>query len=628
MANDVVLTPMMKQFFELKAKHPDAIMLFRCGDFYETYSEDAVVASEILGITLTKRANGQGKSVEMAGFPHHALDTYLPKLIRAGKRVAICDQLEDPKLTKKLVKRGITELVTPGVAINDNVLSYKENNFLAAVHFGKSACGVAFLDISTGEFLTAEGPFDYVDKLLNNFAPKEILFERGKRGMFEGNFGNKFFTFELEDWVFTETSSREKLLKHFETKNLKGFGVEHLKNGIIASGAILQYLDMTQHYQIGHITSLSRIEEDRYVRLDKFTVRSLELLGSMNDGGTSLLDVIDKTISPMGARLLKRWVVFPLKDEKPINERLDVVEYFFREPDFKEFIEEKMHLIGDLERIVSKAAVGRISPREVVQLKVALQAIEPIRNACLNADNDSLRRIGEQLNLCLNIREKIAKEIKNDPPLLVNKGGVIADGVSEELDELRRIAFSGKDYLLQLQQRESDQTGIPSLKIAYNNVFGYYIEVRNAHKDKVPAEWIRKQTLVNAERYITQELKEYEEKILGAEDKIMALETKLYNDLVLSLAEYIPAIQINANQIARLDCLLAFANVAGANKYIRPIVEDSDVLDIKQGRHPVIEKQLPVGEKYIANDVYLDTDSQQIIIILSLIHISEPTRPY
>ena len=615
MANDVVLTPMMKQFFELKAKHPDAIMLFRCGDFYETYSEDAVVASEILGITLTKRANGQGKSVEMAGFPHHALDTYLPKLIRAGKRVAICDQLEDPKLTKKLVKRGITELVTPGVAINDNVLSYKENNFLAAVHFGKSACGVAFLDISTGEFLTAEGPFDYVDKLLNNFAPKEILFERGKREMFEGNFGNKFFTFELEDWVFTETSSREKLLKHFETKNLKGFGVEHLKNGIIASGAILQYLDMTQHYQIGHITSLSRIEEDRYVRLDKFTVRSLELLGSMNDGGTSLLDVIDKTISPMGARLLKRWVVFPLKDEKPINERLDVVEYFFREPDFKEFIEEKMHLIGDLERIVSKAAVGRISPREVVQLKVALQAIEPIRNACLNADNDSLRRIGEQLNLCLNIREKIAKEIKNDPPLLVNKGGVIADGVSEELDELRRIAFSGKDYLLQLQQRESDQTGIPSLKIAYNNVFGYYIEVRNAHKDKVPAEWIRKQTLVNAERYITQELKEYEEKILGAEDKIMALETKLYNDLVLSLAEYIPAIQINANQIARLDCLLAFANVAEANKYIRPIVEDSDVLDIKQGRHPVIEKQLPVGEKYIANDVYLDTDSQQIIII-------------
>ena len=615
MANDVVLTPMMKQFFELKAKHPDAIMLFRCGDFYETYSEDAIVASEILGITLTKRANGQAKTVEMAGFPFHALDTYLPKLIRAGKRVAICDQLEDPKLTKKLVKRGITELVTPGVAINDNVLSYKENNFLAAVHFGKSNCGVAFLDISTGEFLTAEGPFDYIDKLLNNFAPKEVLFERGKRGMFEGNFGSKFFTFELDDWVFTETSSREKLLKHFETKNLKGFGVEHLKNGIVASGAILQYLEMTQHYQIGHITSLSRIEEDRYVRLDKFTVRSLELIGSMNDGGTSLLDVIDRTISPMGARLLKRWVVFPLKDEKPISERLDVVEYFFREPDFKDFIEEKLHLIGDLERIVSKAAVGRISPREVVQLKVALQAIEPIKNACLNADNDSLRRIGEQLNLCLSIREKIAKEIKNDPPLLVNKGGVIADGVNTELDELRQIAFSGKDYLLKVQQRESELTGIPSLKIAYNNVFGYYIEVRNAHKDKVPAEWIRKQTLVNAERYITQELKEYEEKILGAEDKILVLETKLYNDLVIALAEFIPAIQINANQIARLDCLLAFANVARENNYIRPIVEDSDVIDIKQGRHPVIEKQLPVGEKYIANDVFLDSDNQQIIII-------------
>ena len=615
MANDVVLTPMMKQFFELKAKHPDAVMLFRCGDFYETYSEDAIVASEILGITLTKRANGQAKHVEMAGFPFHALDTYLPKLVRAGKRVAICDQLEDPKLTKKLVKRGITELVTPGVAINDNVLSYKENNFLAAVHFGKSTCGVAFLDISTGEFLTAEGPFDYIDKLLNNFAPKEVLFERGKRGMFEGNFGSKFFTFELEDWVFTETSSREKLLKHFETKNLKGFGVEHLKNGIVASGAILQYLDMTQHYQIGHITSLSRIEEDRYVRLDKFTVRSLELIGSINDGGTSLLDVIDKTISPMGARMLKRWVVFPLKDEKPINERLDVVEYFFREPDFKDFVEEKMHLIGDLERIVSKAAVGRISPREVVQLKVALQAIEPIKNACLNAENDSLHRIGEHLNLCESIRDRIAREVKNDPPLLVNKGGVIADGVCPELDELRQIAYSGKDYLLQMQQRESERTEIPSLKIAYNNVFGYYIEVRNTHKDKVPADWIRKQTLVNAERYITQELKEYEEKILGAEEKILALETKLYNDLVLSLAEYIPAIQINATQIARLDCLLSFANVARENKYIRPIIEDNDVLEIRQGRHPVIEKQLPIGERYIANDVLLDTDNQQIIII-------------
>ena len=613
--NEVILTPMMKQFFELKAKHPDAIMLFRCGDFYETYSEDAVTASEILGITLTKRANGQGKTVEMAGFPHHALDTYLPKLIRAGRRVAICDQLEDPKTTKKLVKRGITELVTPGVAINDNVLSYKENNFLAAVHFGKTACGIAFLDISTGEFLTAEGQTDYIDKLLNNFAPKEVLFERGKKPMFEGNFGNKFCTFELDDWVFTEVSARERLLKHFETKNLKGFGVEHLKNGIIASGAILQYLDMTQHYQISHITSLARIEADRYVRLDKFTVRSLELLGSMNDGGTSLLDVIDHTICPMGARLLKRWVVFPLKDVKPINERLDVVEYFFREPDFKDFIEEKLHFIGDLERIISKAAVGRISPREMVQLKVALQAIEPIKNACLNADNDSLHRIGEQLNLCVSIRDKIAKEIAADPPLLVNKGGVIADGVNKELDELRQIAYSGKDYLLHIQQRESETTGIPSLKVAYNNVFGYYIEVRNAHKDKVPAEWIRKQTLVNAERYITQELKEYEEKILGAEDKILVLETRLYNELVAELAEFIPAIQIDANQIARLDCLLSFANVARQNRYIRPVVADDDVLDIKQGRHPVIEKQLPAGEKYIANDVFLDTETQQIIII-------------
>ncbi|WP_349953566.1 DNA mismatch repair protein MutS, partial [Bacteroides faecis] len=591
------------------------VMLFRCGDFYETYSTDAIVASEILGITLTKRANGKGKTVEMAGFPHHALDTYLPKLIRAGKRVAICDQLEDPKLTKKLVKRGITELVTPGVSINDNVLNYKENNFLAAVHFGKASCGVAFLDISTGEFLTAEGPFDYVDKLLNNFGPKEILFERGKRLMFEGNFGSKFFTFELDDWVFTETTAREKLLKHFETKNLKGFGVEHLKNGIIASGAILQYLTMTQHTQIGHITSLARIEEDKYVRLDKFTVRSLELIGSMNDGGSSLLNVIDRTISPMGARLLKRWMVFPLKDEKPINDRLNVVEYFFRQPDFKELIEEQLHLIGDLERIISKVAVGRVSPREVVQLKVALQAIEPIKQACLEADNASLNRIGEQLNLCISIRDRIAKEINNDPPLLINKGGVIKDGVNEELDDLRRISYSGKDYLLQIQQRESEQTGIPSLKVAYNNVFGYYIEVRNIHKDKVPQEWIRKQTLVNAERYITQELKVYEEKILGAEDKILVLETQLYTDLVQALTEFIPQIQINANQIARLDCLLSFANVARENNYIRPIIEDNDVLDIRQGRHPVIEKQLPIGEKYIANDVMLDSTTQQIIII-------------
>lgn len=615
MSNDIELTPMMKQFLDLKAKHPDAVMLFRCGDFYETYSTDAIIAAEILGITLTKRANGKGRTVEMAGFPHHALDTYLPKLIRAGKRVAICDQLEDPKTTKKLVKRGITELVTPGVSINDNVLNYKENNFLAAVHFGKSACGIAFLDISTGEFLTAEGPFDYVDKLLNNFAPKEILFERGKRGMFEGNFGSKFFTFELDDWVFTESSSREKLLKHFETKNLKGFGVEHLKNGIIASGAILQYLDMTEHTQVGHITSLARIEEDKYVRLDKFTVRSLELIGSMNDGGSSLLHVIDKTISPMGARLLKRWMVFPLKDEKPINDRLNVVEYFFRKPDFRELIEDELHRIGDLERIISKVAVGRVSPREVVQLKVALQAIEPIKEACQQADNPSLNRIGEQLNLCISIRDRIEKEINNDPPLLINKGGVIKDGVDTELDELRQIAYSGKDYLLKIQQRESELTGIPSLKIAYNSVFGYYIEVRNVHKDKVPQEWIRKQTLVNAERYITQELKEYEEKILGAEDKILVLETRLYTELVQALSEFIPAIQINANQIARIDCLLSFANVAKENNYIRPVIEDNDVLDIRQGRHPVIEKQLPIGEKYIANDVLLDNATQQVIII-------------
>ena len=615
MHEDIVLTPMMKQFLELKAKHPDAVMLFRCGDFYETYSTDAVLASEILGITLTKRANGKGKTIEMAGFPHHALDTYLPKLIRAGKRVAICDQLEDPKLTKKLVKRGITELVTPGVSINDNILNYRENNFLAAVHFGKGACGVAFLDISTGEFLTAEGSFDHIDKLLNNFAPKEVLFERGRRGMFEGNFGSKFFTFELDDWVFTETTAREKLLKHFEVKNLKGFGVEHLKNGIIASGAILQYLIMTQHTQIGHITSLARIEEDKYVRLDKFTVRSLELMGSMNDGGSSLLDVIDKTISPMGARLLKRWMVFPLKDVKPINGRLDVVEYFFRKPEFKGVIEEQLHLIGDLERIISKVAVGRVSPREVVALKVALQAIEPIKEACMDADNASLNHIGGQLDICRSIRDRIEREINNDPPLLVNKGGVIKSGVNAELDELRRIAYSGKDYLLQIQQRESELTGIPSLKIGYNNVFGYYIEVRNVHKDKVPQEWIRKQTLVNAERYITQELKEYEEKILGAEDKILVLETQLYAELVQSLSEFIPAIQTDANQIARLDCLLSFATAARENNYIRPVISDDEVLEIHQGRHPVIEKQLPIGEKYVANDVMLDSSTQQIIII-------------
>lgn len=616
MNEDIALTPMMKQFLDLKSKHPDAIMLFRCGDFYETYSTDAVVASEILGITLTRRNNGKGgQTIEMAGFPHHALDTYLPKLVRAGKRVAICDQLEDPKLTKKLVKRGITELVTPGVSINDNVLNYKENNFLAAVHFGKGVCGVAFLDISTGEFLTSEGIPDQVDKLLNSFAPKEVLFERGKRQMFESCFGNKFFTYELDDWVFTEATAREKLLKHFEVKNLKGFGVEHLKNGVIASGAILQYLVITQHTQTGHITSLARIEEDKYVRLDKFTVRSLELTCPMNEGGSSLLSVMDKTVSPMGARLLKRWMLFPLKDVRPINDRLDVVEYFFRHPDFREVVEDNLRRVGDLERILSKAAVGRISPREVVALKVALLAIEPIKAACMDADNASLNHIGSLLDICLDVRERIGREVNDDPPLMLNKGGVIKPGVSRELDELRHIAYSGKDYLLQIQQRESEQTGIPSLKIGYNNVFGYYIEVRNAHKDKVPQEWIRKQTLANAERYITQELKEYEEKILGAEDKILVLETQLYNELVQSLVDFIPTIQVDAAQLARLDCLLSFAVVACENCYIRPVIADDDVLEIRQGRHPVIEKQLPIGEKYIANDVYLDTGTQQIIII-------------
>ena len=607
---------MMKQYFEFKAQHPDAVLLFRCGDFYETYSEDAIVASEILGITLTRRANGgQSKVVEMAGFPHHALDTYLPKLIRAGKRVAICDQLEDPKLTKKLVKRGITELVTPGVSINDNVLNYKENNFLAAVHFGKNMCGVAFLDISTGEFLTAEGTTDYVDKLLNNFAPKEVLYERGRRLMFEGNFGSKFVTYEMDDWVFTEQTAMQKLLKHFETKNLKGFGVEHLKMGIVASGAILEYLTQTQHTHIGHITSLARIEEERYVRLDKFTARSLELIGSMNEGGTSLLDVMDRTVTPMGARLLKRWMVFPLTGEKPINERLDVVEYFFREPEFKQLAEEQLHQMGDLERIISKVAVGRVNPRELVQLRTALQAIGPLKHACMAAQNDSLKRIGEQLNECEVMRDRIGREIKNDPPVLLNKGGFMADGVNAELDDLRRIVFSGKDYLLQIQQRESDETGIPSLKIGYNNVFGYYIEVRNAHKDKVPAEWIRKQTLANAERYITQELKEYEEKILGAEDKILALENRLYADLVSALVEYIPTIQVNATQLARIDCLLSFANVALENRYVRPVIDDSEVIDIRQGRHPVIERQMPVGESYVVNDVLLVSQDQQIIVI-------------
>lgn len=613
---DKGLTPMMQQFFSLKAKHPDALMLFRCGDFYETYCEDAVAAAKILGITLTRRNNGgTSGSAEMAGFPHHALDTYLPKLVRAGRRVAICDQLEDPKLTKKLVKRGITELVTPGVAMSDNVLNYKENNFLAAVHFGKGACGVAFLDISTGEFLTGEGSYDYVDKLLGNFSPKEILYDKAKRQDFLRFFGNRYVTFELDDWVFTDQSARQKLLKHFGTKSLKGFGVEHLRSGVVASGAILQYLEITQHNNIGHITSLARIEEERYVRLDKFTIRSLELLQPMQEGGSSLLGVIDKTITPMGGRMLRRWVVFPLKDVKPINERLDVVEYFFRDSGMKMMLNGELRRIGDLERIISRAAVGRVSPREVVQLKTALQALEPVKAACMNADNDALRRVGEQMNLCVELRDRIAHEVQPDPPQLLNKGNVIADGFNDELDELRNISRSGKDYLIQLQERESSQTGIASLKVGYNNVFGYYLEVRNTYKEKVPADWIRKQTLAQAERYITQELKEYEEKIMGADEKILSLEERLFNELVVFIQDYIPQIQADANAIAYLDCLLSFATAAEENRYIRPQIEDSDVLDIHQGRHAVIETQLPVGEKYVPNDIMLDTEKQQIIII-------------
>ena len=610
------LTPMMQQFFSFKAKYPDAVLLFRCGDFYETYSDDAVTASKILGITLTRRNNGAGgQGDEMAGFPHHALDTYLPKLIRAGRRVAICDQLEDPKLTKKLVKRGITELVTPGVAMSDNVLNYKENNFLAAVHFGKGACGVSFLDISTGEFLTGEGTYDYVEKLLGNFQPKEVLYNRERKLDFERCFGTRLITFEMDDWVFTEQSARQKLLRHFGTQSLKGFGVDHLKNGVIASGAILQYLELTQHQQIGHITTLSRIEEERYVRLDKFTIRSLELIQPMQDDGSSLLNVIDFTVTPMGSRMLRRWVVFPLKDEKPINERLDVVEYFFRQPELRQLLDEKFHRIGDLERIISRVAVGRVSPREMVQLKVALQALQPVKAACMATDNEALHRVGEQLNLCESLRDLIERQIQNDPPQLVNKGNVIADGFNAELDELRRISRSGKDYLLEIQQRESEKTGIASLKVGYNNVFGYYLEVRNTYKDKVPAEWIRKQTLAQAERYITQELKEYEEKIMGADEKILSLEERLFAQLVTEAQNYIPQIQINANIVAHIDCLLSFAHASEQNHYIRPQVDDSNALDIHQGRHPVIEQQLPVGESYIPNDIYLDNERQQIVII-------------
>ena len=610
------LTPMMRQYAELKAKHPDAVLLFRCGDFYETYLEDAVIASRILGITLTRRNNGNNcKGSEMAGFPFHALDTYLPKLVRAGKRVAICDQLEDPKLTKKLVKRGITELVTPGVAMSDNVLNYKENNFLASVHFDKSTCGISFLDISTGEFITGEGTPDYIEKLLSNFSPKEVIFERNRKQQFEQYFGSKFFTFQLDDWVYTEQTAKQKLLKHFGVKNLKGFGIDHLKSGIIASGAILQYLEMTQHTQIGHITSISRIEEEKYVRLDRFTLRNLELITPMNEDGKSLLDVIDNTISPMGSRLLRRWVVFPLKSEKKINDRLDVVEYFFREPQFRELLDEQLHRIGDLERVVSKVAVGRVTPREMVQLKIALQAIKPIKTACEHANNDVLKRVGEQINLCELIRDRIDRELHPDAPQLVNKGGVINDGVNEELDQLRSIAYHGKDYLLKIQEREVEKTGIASLKIGYNNVFGYYLEVRNTYKEQVPQEWIRKQTLAQAERYITEELKEYEEKILGAEEKILSLETKLFNDLVVDTQEYIQQIQTNANLIANLDCLLSGAKTAQEHKYVRPIIDNSDIIDIKQGRHPVIETEMPVGEEYVPNDIMLDSDNQQIMII-------------
>lgn len=611
----IVETPLMKQFFEMKKKHPDAIMLYRVGDFYETFSTDAVTASEILGITLTKRANGPGQYIELAGFPHHALDTYLPKLVRAGKRVAICEQLEDPKLTKKLVKRGITELVTPGVAINGNMLDYRENNFLGAVHFGKNACGVAFLDISTGEFLTAEGTIDYIDKLLANFSPKEVLVERSCKKRFDQSFTAKYLTFELDDWMMTGEAAHDRLLKQFETKNLKGFGVDKMQNAIVASGAILFYLDLTQHTQISHITSLARIEEEKFVRLDRFTVRNLELVEPMCEDGKSLLNVIDRTVCPMGARLLRRWTLFPLKSVKQINDRLDVVEHFFKDREGRELIQRQLELVGDMERLVSKVAVGRISPREMVQMKNALNAVVPIKAYCEDADNAVLRSFGEQLNACASIRDRIERELNPDAPNATNRGNVIRTGVNDELDSLREISYSGKDYLLKIQQRESELTGIPSLKVAYNNVFGYYIEVRNTHKDKVPEGWIRKQTLVNAERYVTQELKEYEEKILGAEEKILSLETRLFNDLVAAVATYIPAIQLNASLVARLDCLMSFTRVSIENRYNRPEVNESLDIDIVEGRHPVIEKQLPPGESYIANNVTLGNESQQIMMI-------------
>jgi len=619
MAKKVVETPLMKQYFEMKQKHPDAVLLFRVGDFYETFCDDAITASEILGITLTRRANGAASSIELAGFPHHALDTYLPRLVRAGKRVAICEQLEDPKLTKKLVKRGITELVTPGVAMNDNVLDHRENNFLAAVHFpghsSKENIGVAFLDISTGEFLTAEGPAEYIDKLLGNFAPKEVLVERGKRQRLDESFTGRYLAFELEDWIFTQQAAMDRLLKQFETSSLKGFGINKMPSAIIASGAVLHYLDITRHTRTGHISRLSRIEESEFVRLDKFTVRNLELLSALGEDGKSLLDVIDQTVSPMGVRMLRRWISFPLKDPAKINARLDAVEYFFRHPDERDSLREELGRIGDLERLISKVAAGRITPREVVQVQNALSAIEPIKAILEASGSGPLRSIGEQLNPCALMRDRIAREIVEDAPNMLNRGNVIRPGVDAELDQLREIAYQGKDYLLRIQRREVEATGITSLKIGYNNVFGYYIEVTNTHKDKVPAEWIRKQTLVNAERYITQELKEYEEKILNAQERIERIETRIYNELVGSLAEYVTAILGDAQLLARLDCLLSFTRVALENKYNRPVVDDSLKIEIREGRHPVIEKELPVGVPYITNSVSLDNEENQIMMI-------------
>lgn len=614
-AAKVVQTPLMKQYYGIKNKYPDAILLFRVGDFYETFSDDAVKVSGILGITLTKRANGAAQSVELAGFPHHALDTYLPKLVRAGERVAVCDQLEDPKATKNIVKRGVTELVTPGVSINDNILEHRENNFLAAVHLDGKRGGVAFLDLSTGEFMTAEGPFDYLEKLVSGFKPKEVLFEKTQRKLFEEVFGTRWYNYPLEDWIFTPESARDRLLKHFETRSLKGFGVQNLHLGIVAAGAVLQYLDMTEHRQVAHITALSRIEEEKYVWLDRFTMRNLELFQALNEGGCSFIDVVDHTLTPMGSRMLKRWVALPLKDVDAIAERQAVVESFFREPELKEELAAELKPVGDLERLVSKVAAGRLSPREMRQLGRALQHLVPIKVACEGAVDLALQHLGQDLDACREMAERIHRELENDPPALLNRGGVIRSGVSAELDELRSIAYSGKDYLAELQKREGERTGISSLKIAFNNVFGYYIEVRNTHKDKVPETWIRKQTLVNAERYITEELKEYEHKILGAEEKILSLETALYNDLLAAVAEYIPAIQKNAALLARLDCLLGFAVLAQQNNYVRPLVDESLVVDIRAGRHPVIERQLPPGESYIPNDVFLDNEQQQIIII-------------